>query len=159
MRNLLIALAVVIASVFAVVSLAEEKIVCIEFNGQQFCEAKTVIHIGDKDIPIDDPFSLLDSISGIDKVNFWAEYDYPRVISELARQLKMPEDELIYFLRDADENWKALYELTTNYYDIKVELNKYNISNKNIDDLFEKIIKSISEDIKSQLKAYEGVNI
>ena len=161
MRNLLIILILLASSAFTVLSFAEEKVVCIEFNGQQFCEAKTVISIGDTSIPIDDPFSLLDSLTSnnIEKVNLWDNYKYPKFLTELAKQLKMTEDQLIIALKDADANWKALHELTMKYSEIKSQLSLQSVGGFDIDKLFTKIITSIAEDIKSQLEKYKGTNI
>ncbi len=161
MRSLVIVLALLLSSIVAVNTLAEEKVVCIEFNGQQFCESKKVITIGETVIPITDPFALIESLTNKQETNvsLWEVYEKPAVIIELAKQLNMEVSELIEVLKDADRNWKALHELTTNYDSIRAELVKHQLSHRNIDELFNKIIDSISKDIRDQLKEYEGVRI
>ncbi len=155
LKIVLITLGIMAGSLYA---LAEEKHICVEFNGVSYCEATTVIHIGDKEIPIHDPFSLLNSTkdSNVEKIGLWDAYKYPLVIKELAKQLSMSEDNLIIVLKDADPNWKALHELVFKYEDIKSTLNSHSINSLDIDKLFMKIINQIATDIRVQLMEYEG---
>ena len=99
----------------AFAAFAEEKKVCIDFNGISYCEVVTIIKIGDTEIPIKNPLDLLDSIrpAAVENIGLWDHYTYPAVITELAKQLDLTEDTLIITLKDADVNWKALHELNS----------------------------------------------
>ena len=143
-------------SLTVVAAFAEEKIVCVSFAGIEHCESTTVIKIGDKEIPIDDPFAILNSIgnSEAEKVSLWNDYSYPPFLTELSKQLKITEDELIYELKDADSAWSTLYELVVNYDDLRASL-KGETSDVTIKLLFDKVIESITDDIKEKLKDYE----
>ena len=141
--------------------LAETKETCVEFNGVEYCETTTVIKIGDKEIPVDDPFALLNSTknSQADKIALWDVYHYPPVIKELSRQLMVTEDELIYELRDADKAWMALYELTQVYDFLVEDLDGNNVDHATIDKLFKHILDDITMNIQEQLTAYDGEQV
>lgn len=161
MRLLSLVIAFVLSVGLGAYALAENKTTCVEFNGIQYCETTTVIKIGEKEIPVDDPFALLNSAksSKAEKIALWDVYKYPDVITELARQVMMTEDELIYYLRDADPAWMALYELTQIYDEAANNLKGKNVDALTIDKLFNNILADITMNIRDQLKDYDGVAI
>lgn len=162
MNKLLIALAFILSLGAGAWAMTETKTECVEFEGVEFCETTTVIHVGDKEVPIDDPWSLFDSIgnSKAEKISLWDIYKMPPFITELANQLKITEDELIEVLgHSGDPAWAALYELTRIYEGTKKELVSQGVSNQDLDRLFQKIIKEITDDIREQLKDFEGTRI
>lgn len=145
----------------ATIAFAETKETCVEFNGIQYCETTTVIKIGEREIPVDDPFALLNSskTSQAEKIALWDTYKYPPVIAELARQLMVTEDELIYELKDADKAWMALYELTEKYDDLVKDLDRVNVDHSTIDKLFKHILADITMNIQEQLAEYDGEEV
>ena len=155
----LIIIGLLMAGAYA--AFAEEKNICVKFNGVEYCETTTVIKIGEKEVPVDDPLSLLNSIGNaqVEKISLWDVYKYPPVISELARQLKVTEDMLIYELKDADASWMALYELTQIYDKTSKELRGQHVDAATLDKLFQLILDDIIANIKDQLKAYNGVEV
>ena len=157
MRVVLILVALLVGSV---VALAEEKTTCVEFNGVEFCETTTILKFGDKEVPVDDPFALLNSIgkSQVEKVGLWEVYKYPPVIVELASQVSMEEDDLIYYLRTANDSWAALYELTEKYEELSAKVLRLSNSDT-VDKLFKHILDDITEDIKEQLKEFDGEEV
>lgn len=160
--RLLISLLAFIGLFFVSISvLAEEKVICVEFNGIEYCESTTVIKVGEREVPIDDPFALLNATksSQAEKIALWDTYHYPPVIKELARQLMITEDELIFELRDADKAWMALYELTQVYDFLIKDLNGNNVDHATIDKLFEHILDDITANIMKQLTAYDGEEV
>lgn len=156
-----ILVAAVLSLGVAAVAFAEVKETCIEFNGVSFCETETVIHIGEHEVPVTNPFDLLNSTksSEADKIGLWDHYEYPAVITELSKQLMMTEDDLIDFLQDADPAWTALHELVTQYPSLVKSLKSSGVANVTIEKLFDHIVESINEDIRKQLTAYDGEQV
>ena len=142
-------------------AMTETRTECVEFQGIELCETKTFLKVGEKEVPIEDPWELLNSIgnSEAEKIGFWDIYKYPPFLTELARQLKLTEDEVILALKDEDPSWMALYELTQIYKDAKGILSDKGVDRATIDKLFNMIIMSITNDIKMQLKDFEGEKI
>ena len=141
--------------------LAEEQVECIEFNGNEYCTVVTVINVGPVQVPVQNPLDLLDAAekAQVKKLSLWEDYQVPPVIEELAKQVGMTPDELIFVLRDADAAWGGLYELTERYGDLRSNLFREHVSESDIDRLFRHIIFDISQDIKDQLKHYKVVEV
>ena len=161
MKHFLIGLLVIFGLMSgAFFAFAEEKTVCVEFEGIQYCESKTVLQFGEKEVPVNDPLALLNSIgsSQVEKIGLWEVYKYPPVIVELSSQLNMTEDKLIYTLRDANDAWASLYHLVEMYPELSKKV-KIISNDSTVHRLFSHIIEEITADIEEQLQPFAGSEV
>ena len=161
MKVITTAIAILLSLGIVMYASAETKEVCVEFNGISFCETATVIVIGEKEIPIDDPFSILKTLGNSDvmEISLWDDYEYPAFLVELSKQLRVTPDELIDILKDEDPAWGSLHELVTNYDFLKRNLTGQGVDSSTIDKLFTVIVDSIASDIREQLSEFDGVQV
>ena len=129
---------------------------CVVFNGTEYCDHKTTVTIGTREVPVNDPHKLLAAVkkTQVKKVSLWDIYEYPPVIVELSSQLDMTPEDLIVEFQDETPAWNALYELSnvySVYWDI---LHYHNVSDQDIDKLMEFILHEINSDIERQLGGF-----